>query len=62
MAQYQDFNPPPNATPADIYNQIANLMGTAYSVEVIPQGATDTVVLRVWFTAPYDIAQHQKIT
>lgn len=60
MAQYQDFPPPANPTPANIYEKIAGLMVGAYSVEVIP--ANETVVLRVWFTKPYQLEDHTEIT
>jgi hypothetical protein len=60
MAHYQDFNPPPNPTPENIYKKIADLMVGASSVEVIPQN--DTVILRVWFEQPYRLRDHTKIT
>ena len=60
MAQYQDFDPPPNPTPATIYEKIATLMVGAYSVEVVP--TNDTVILRVWYTQPYRLEDHQRIT
>ncbi len=62
MANYQDFTPPSNATATDIYHQITSLITGAYSIEVIPQGTTNTVVLRVWSSSPYDIANHHQIT
>jgi hypothetical protein len=60
MALYQDFDPPANPTPENIYRKIADLMVGAASVEVIPKN--NTVILRVWFAQPYRLEDHTKIT
>jgi hypothetical protein len=59
MAQYQDVQVAPPATPDSIYTQITNLLIGAYSVEVLPDGTS--VILRVWFSRHCDPAGHVKI-
>jgi hypothetical protein len=59
MAQYEDFSPPPGASPAQIYTQITSLLTGAYSVEVLPQGTS--VILRVWYAQHCDPASHTRI-
>lgn len=59
MAAYQDYIVDPNATPSAIYKEIATLLVGSYSVEVLPEG--DTVSLRVWLGAPYEIGDHTEV-
>jgi hypothetical protein len=58
MAQYEDFKPQSN-NPAEIYTQIATLLGGAYSVEIVPKD--DTVILRVWYSEHCSISDHDNL-
>jgi hypothetical protein len=60
MADYQDFEPPPTWSPANIYRRIQNLLNVAYSVEVLSFGTG--VLLRVWFEEHCNPELHDKIS